>query len=118
MPTHPHPVTPPASLRTLRLTSLAEGTTLLLLVLVAVPLKRLAGWPLGVSVMGPIHGAAFLLYAAMVLQHLSGHRIAGRDAALLLLAAFVPFGALFVGHVFRRAPQAAACATPHPATTP
>ena len=93
---------PPTPLRKLRLASLAEGSTLLLLVLVAVPRKRLAGWPLGVSVMGPVHGAAFLIYAAMVLQHLTAQRIAHREAAQLLLAAFVPFGVLLVGNVFRR----------------
>ena len=108
MLTDTHPVAPPASLRTLRFTSLAEGTTLLLLVLVAVPLKRLADWPHGVSVMGPIHGAAFVVYVAMVLHHLSNHRIGGRAAAQLLLAALVPFGVLLVGHVFRRPHQAPA----------
>ncbi len=90
-----------ASLRNLRLASLGEGATLLLLVLVAVPLKRLAGWPTGVSIMGPIHGAAFLLYAALVLRH-SGGLLRGRDTALLLLAAFVPFGAFMVSGLFKR----------------
>ena len=88
-------------MRTLRLASLGEGATLLLLLLVAVPLKRLAGWPTGVSVMGPIHGAAFLLYAALVLRH-SGGLLKGRDTALLLLAAFVPFGAFMVSSLFKR----------------
>jgi len=88
-------------LRTLRLASLGEGATLLLLVLVAVPLKRLADWPMGVSVMGPIHGAAFVLYAALVLRH-SGGLLRGRDSVLLLLAAFVPFGAFMVSGLFTR----------------
>ncbi|MEY4733742.1 MAG: hypothetical protein RLZZ464_1808, partial [Pseudomonadota bacterium] len=57
------------ALRTLRWASWAEGATLLLLMLVAVPLKRLADWPLGVSVMGPIHGAAFVVYGLMVMLH-------------------------------------------------
>lgn len=108
MPPHRTAAAPIAPLHTLRLASLAEGSTLLLLVLVAVPLKRLAGWSFGVSVMGPLHGAAFLIYAVLVLQHLTAQRIAHRDAAQLLLAAFVPFGALLVGNVFRRKALAAA----------
>ena len=56
------------TLTRLRWASLAEGATLLLLVGVAVPLKRLAGFPEAVSVLGPIHGGAFLLYVAMVLN--------------------------------------------------
>lgn len=102
MPPHRTATAPIAPLHTLRLASLAEGSTLLLLVLVAVPLKRLAGWSFGVSVMGPLHGAAFLIYAVMVLQHLTDRRIAHREAVQLLLAAFVPFGVLLVGRVFKR----------------
>ena len=70
---------PLGPLRTLRLASLGEGATLLLLVLIAVPLKRLAGMPEAVSVMGPIHGAAFLLYLAVVFKNLSARRINQQD---------------------------------------
>lgn len=108
--THPPapPSPAPAALRTLRLASLGEGATLLLLLFIAVPLKRLAGWPTGVSVMGPIHGAAFLLYAALVLRNASAGHLSTRDTLLLLVAAFVPFGAFFVSGIFKR--QAAALA--------
>jgi integral membrane protein len=88
-------------LRPLRLASLAEGATLIALLLVAVPLKRLAGLPEAVSIMGPIHGAAFLVYLAMVLAYSwKGHL---RPVAVpgLLLAALVPFGAFFAGPLFR-----------------
>lgn len=106
MPSDPHPSSAAlASLRTLRLASLGEGATLLLLLLIAVPLKRLAGWPTGVSIMGPIHGAAFLLYAALVLRH-TGSLLTVRDTLALLLAAFVPFGAFLVGGIFKRKAQA------------
>ena len=53
------------ALRPLRVASFVEGATLIALVLVAVPLKRLAGMPEAVSLVGPIHGAAFLAYVAM-----------------------------------------------------
>lgn len=52
-------------LRALRGASLAEGATLLVLLLVAVPLKRMADLPLAVSIAGPLHGAAFLVYGAL-----------------------------------------------------
>ena len=97
-----------ASLRTLRMASLGEGATLLLLLLIAVPLKRLAGWPTGVSVMGPIHGAAFVLYAALVLRNASAGHLSARETLLLLVAAFVPFGAFMVAGVFRRKAKALA----------
>lgn len=52
--------------RTLRAIAYLEGCTLLALVCVAVPLKRLAGLPDAVAVLGPVHGMCFLLYVAAV----------------------------------------------------
>lgn len=90
------------ALRPLRVASFVEGATLIALVLVAVPLKRLGGMPEAVSLVGPIHGAAFLAYVAMVLFYFwKGHLRAGA-VPLLVLAALVPFGALFVGPLFKR----------------
>lgn len=82
--------------------SWAEGATLLLLLLVAVPLKRLAGWPEAVSLMGPVHGAAFLLYSLMVVQQAGAGRLTARETLILLSAAFLPLGFLLVGKIFRR----------------
>jgi uncharacterized protein YjeT (DUF2065 family) len=48
----------------LRLASLFEGVTLLTLLAVAVPLKHVAGLLLAVSIAGPVHGLAFLVYDA------------------------------------------------------
>ncbi len=90
-----------AVLRPLRVASWAEGATLLLLMLVAVPLKRLAGMPEAVSVMGPIHGAAFVAYVLMVLFYAWKGHLRANAVPLLTIAAFVPFGAFFVGPLFR-----------------
>ncbi len=89
-------------MRRLRRASWAEGASLLLLLLVAVPLKRLAGLPEAVSVMGPVHGAAFLLYGLMVLQQAGAGRLTARETLILLGAAFVPLGFFMVGTIFRR----------------
>jgi integral membrane protein len=48
--------------RRLRLAALLEGTTLLALIFVAVPLKHLAGQPEATTWLGPVHGGAFLFY--------------------------------------------------------
>ena len=89
-------------LKPLRIASWLEGLTLLLLVLVAVPLKRLAGLPEAVTLLGPVHGGAFLTYSGMVLHALWMRWIPARSAAWLMGAAFVPFGAFAVGWVFTR----------------
>lgn len=51
-------VTASDSLRVLRIASVIEGATLLLLFLQAMPLKYVADTPLARSIVGPIHGAA------------------------------------------------------------
>jgi integral membrane protein len=83
-------------LRRLEVASVAEAGTLILLVLVAVPLKHLAGWETGVRIMGPVHGMAFLAYVWTLIQTMSGSSGAWSrlDIARLVLAALVPFGAI------------------------
>lgn len=80
------------NLRLLRWASLAEGTTLILLVCLAVPLKRMAGMPEFVTLMGPLHGAAFLVYLAMVMRAASVGLLTAMETVRLVLVAFIPFG--------------------------
>jgi integral membrane protein len=82
-----------SQLRRMRAVSLLEGSTLLLLLLVAVPLKHLAGVSAATHVMGPIHGFAFLAYLWMLLQTVSGGGWSRSDTTRLVVAALVPFGA-------------------------
>ena len=83
----------PAGTRRLQLAALLEGSTLLVLVGIAVPLKYLAAYPLAVSVIGPIHGMAFLLYLWLLSAVASGDAWQARDIGIALLAALIPFGA-------------------------
>ena len=79
-------------LRRLRVASLVEATTLLLLLGAAVPLKHLAGWPTGVAVMGPVHGLAFLAYIWTALETAAGGGWSRTETARVLVVAFLPFG--------------------------
>ena len=89
-------------LRWLRWASLAEGTTLILLVCLAVPMKRLAGMPEFVSIMGPLHGGAFLIYLAMVMRANKVDLLTSSETMRLMVAAFIPFGALLLAGLFKR----------------
>jgi len=82
-----------SQLRKMRSVSLLEGTTLLLLVGVAVPLKHLAGYPIATRIMGPVHGIAFVLYVWMLIQTVSIGGWSRGATARMVLAAFIPFGA-------------------------
>jgi integral membrane protein len=50
------------ALRQLRLVAFLEGSSFVILLFVAMPLKYLAGLPLAVRVVGSIHGALFLVF--------------------------------------------------------
>ncbi|MFC5760709.1 DUF3817 domain-containing protein [Rhizobium sp. GCM10022189] len=82
-----------SQLRRMRAVSLLEGTTLLLLVGVAVPLKHLAGYPIATRLIGPVHGIAFVLYVWMLIQTVSMGGWSRGETARMVLAAFIPFGA-------------------------
>lgn len=82
-------------LRRLKLLSIAEASTLVLLVCVAVPLKHVFDWPLATRIVGPIHGLAFLAYSWTVLQTVSAGGWRGRDIARLFIVAFLPFAGFF-----------------------
>ncbi|HEX4959173.1 MAG TPA: DUF3817 domain-containing protein [Lacibacter sp.] len=55
----------PLPLRLLRKTGIAEGISFLVLLLIAMPLKYLYGWPLAVKYTGWAHGLLFVSYVAM-----------------------------------------------------
>ncbi len=76
----------------LRLAGAVEGATLLILLLVAVPLKHLAGVPAAVSVMGPVHGVAFVAYLVALADNFAGGGWRPREMARVGLVALVPLG--------------------------
>ncbi|MEO1189920.1 MAG: DUF3817 domain-containing protein [Pseudomonadota bacterium] len=82
--------TPP--LRRLRRFAILEGATLIGLVLIAVPLKRLAGVDAAVSVIGPIHGFTFLVYIYLVFEAWGARDLTRWLALRCFVAALIPFG--------------------------
>ncbi len=81
----------------LRLFGLLEGTSLVLLVGVAVPLKYLAGNPAGVKIIGPIHGALFVLYVFQTMSVSIEQRWSFRTLTWkVLLACLLPFGTFYI----------------------
>ncbi len=81
-------------LRRMRLVSVVEGCTLLILVFVAVPIKHLGGYAIATTIMGPVHGLAFLLYVWTLIETVSGADFPRADMVRMVVAAFIPFGAV------------------------
>lgn len=86
-----------------RLVSLVEGVSLLILLLVAVPLRYYGGLHGPVWYVGWTHGLLFLTYGgfALVISHLREWSVL-RWLAIFLLGA-VPFGFLIVDGQLKRA---------------
>lgn len=76
----------------LRVVAFLEGVSFLVLLLVAMPLKYLAGQPAAVRQVGMVHGILFVLYVLLVLQNALESRWPLRKAGLALLASLVPLG--------------------------
>gem|GEM_PF-1442032 len=87
----------------LKWAAVLEGTTLLALVGVAVPLKHLAGLPAPVSWIGPVHGVAFMVYIALACNVASAQDWPRKRLLLTLLATLVPFGGYVIARTLDRA---------------
>jgi integral membrane protein len=98
----PNPADELGQLRRMRFVSVVEGCTLLILVFVAVPIKHLGGYAIATTIMGPIHGMAFLLYIWTLIQTVSGTDFRRPDVVQMVMAAFIPFGAFLNERALRR----------------
>lgn len=88
----------------MRVIALTEATSFLAL-LVASYIKHTGGGSLGVSILGPIHGALFLLYvfAAFSLRSQAGW--SAKTTFWILVGAVLPFGGYVVDWWLLRQPE-------------
>ena len=83
----------------LRLLAFLEGVSLLLLVLIAVPVKYGLDNPFLVKLIGPIHGALFLLFVYYTWQVSQALHWKFWDITWkVLLASFIPFGTFYIDY--------------------
>lgn len=83
---------PEAVLKRFRFVGMVEGTSFLVLLLIAMPLKYLAGMPEAVSVVGMAHGVLFMIYLAALVQTWSELKWPLSRALLGAAAGVLPFG--------------------------
>ena len=89
-------------LRALYAVGLAEGTSFLVLLLIAMPLKYLANLPAAVRIVGGIHGGLFLLYVGLILLAALLARWSWKRVLLGLLSSVVPLGPFFFDAIVKR----------------
>lgn len=86
----------------LRVMGYVEGLTLFTLVAIGVPLKHFAGHPEVVTIIGPIHGIAFVTYALWLVECSVAGRWKTSEIVKLSIAAFIPLGFLSSRHLLAR----------------
>jgi integral membrane protein len=83
-----------------------EGVSFLVLLLIAMPLKYMAGWPDAVRVVGMAHGILFVLYVLAAIQAAVDHSWPLKRTALVLAASVLPAGPFIVDAKVLRAEEA------------
>ncbi|MFE8602639.1 DUF3817 domain-containing protein [Archangium violaceum] len=95
------------SLGRFRAIALLEGLSFVLLLFIAMPLKYLAGMPLGVKVVGWAHGMLFVLYLLFLVEVAVVHRWPLVRILGAFIASLVPFGTFVLDARLRREEQPA-----------
>lgn len=80
-----------SALTRFRVVAYVVGVVLILLVLVAMPLKYLADSPGMVALIGPVHGFLYIVYLVVTFDLSMRQRWTLRRTVLLLLAGTIPF---------------------------
>ncbi len=80
----------------LRFIGFWEAVSFLVLLLIAMPLKYFADWPLAVRVVGMAHGILFMLYVLAAIQAAVERDWPWKKTALVLAASLVPAGPFVV----------------------
>jgi integral membrane protein len=101
-----------------RVVAYVVGVFLLILTLVAMPLKYLGGDSTMVAVVGPIHGFLYMVYLVVAFDLSMRARWPLKYTILVLLAGTVPFLSFVAERSVTRRVRAARAAGPEPVSSP
>tara|TARA_B100000809_G_C15140046_1_gene532708 strand:- start:5 stop:295 length:291 start_codon:yes stop_codon:yes gene_type:complete len=83
-------------IKTFRITSIAEGVSLLLLFGLAMPLKYIFDKPLMVEIVGMAHGILFIAYVLFTIYYTFKIKWSIVTFLIVFLASFIPFGTFYI----------------------
>lgn len=98
----------PPLIRFLRIVSICEGVSFLLLLFVAMPLKYIWHQPEAVSITGMAHGILFMVLYTLILACWNQGLLTFRTAALTAVAAVLPGGPFVMDRRLREIDSAGA----------
>ena len=82
----------------LRISALLEGTSFLILLLIAMPLKYFAGIPEVVTYIGWAHGVLFMWYIVAVTCGIWKYKFTLQQTAIAFAGSVLPFGTFYADH--------------------
>lgn len=85
-----------------RIISFLEGTSYLLLLFIATPIKYIQGDETYVKMLGMPHGLLFVAYIAIAYLIKDDMKWKGKDFRIVLLASILPFGTFYVDKKYLR----------------
>ncbi len=89
---------PESPIGRLRLAGIVEAISFLLLLGVAMPLKYVWGQPLGVKLVGWVHGVLFITFCFALNGARTAHDWPTSKSVKVLIAALLPFGPFVIDH--------------------
>jgi integral membrane protein len=90
------------ALKQLRVIGFIEGVSYLTLLFIAMPLKYLAHWDLGVKLNGWLHGVLFTLYAIAVVRVWMLRKWPFKRAFMAGLVSLIPWGTFWFDKTLRQ----------------
>lgn len=78
-------------MRLLKILIFTEATSFLILLLIAMPLKYIAGISAAVKITGWIHGLLFILFCGALAAAFFSNKVNVQRAATMFIAALIPF---------------------------
>lgn len=84
----------------LRIIGFLEGLSLIVLVFIAVPMKYMYNDESLTKMMGPIHGALFLLFLLNTFSAGIEQKWKAKTSGMILASCFIPFGTFYVDYKF------------------
>ena len=92
-------------LRNFRYVALAEAVSFLILIVASIVKRTADDADIGVTIMGPIHGALFVLYILFAYSLREPQNWTGKQTGLIMLGAVLPFGGFVVDRWLAQQPQ-------------
>ena len=85
----------------LRLSSLLDGVSYLVLLGIAMPLKYMADMPMAVRLVGSLHGLFFIALCLFLLIALLRKQLSFGWCVIVFVCALIPFAPFFLDHKLR-----------------